>query len=397
MQDLVGAAQQIMSEKQYEGEVRSNLQAAIEVRLGLLTRRAIGRIFECHDSIPDVSELLVHPTIIELDYLSQDHACLLTLLLLSAIREEIRVNPKRRQPGLHHITVVEEAHNIVGRSGPAKASEDTADPKAFAAQYVSRMLAELRALGEGIIIADQLPSAVAPEVVKNTGTKLAHRLVSIDDREELGGAMLLGSTKTEEIARLSPGEAYFYAEGLHLPRRVRCLNANAYLNLGPPPSGLEILPYVREDAWYLDCQERLAMTILDVILVHIVELYDAIGDAVSQAVVILTQDVPLATAVEDPAQRVRALNAAYAHLHDVAEALMHEVETAFVAKIWTPRTLDVQDACERFPTVSQQMAVIFARCQDDMWPKYESVIEAIKNGLEQIRAVLELNTINEHD
>lgn len=390
MQDLVGAAQQIMGEKQYEGEVRSNLQAAIEVRLGLLTRRAIGRIFECYDNIPNVAELLAHPTIIELDYLSQDHACLLTLLLLSAIREEIRVNPQRRQPGLHHITVIEEAHNIVGRSGPAKASEDTADPKAFAAQYVSRMLAELRALGEGIIIADQLPSTVAPEVVKNTGTKLAHRLVSIDDREELGGAMLLGSTETEEIARLSPGEAYFYTEGLHLPRRVRCLNANAYLKLGPPPSGLEILQYMCDDAWHLDCQERRAMTVLDVLLLHIVELYDAIADGASQAAVILTQDVPLATVVEDPAQRVRALNAAYAKLLDVAETLTHNVEIGFVAKIWTPRKLDIQDACERFPTVSQRMEDMIVKCENGIWPKYEAVIEEIRSGLNQIQASIGL-------
>ena len=231
MANLVEAAGRIMEKKKYEGEIKSNLQAAIEVRLGMLTRRAMGRIFQCETCIPSIKELLEYPTIIEMDYLSQDHACLLTLFLLSAIREHIKIDPNRRRKDLHHVTVIEEAHNIVGRTGSAKASEEIADPKAFAAQYISRMLAELRALGEGIIIADQLPSAVAPEVVKNTGTKLAHRLVSNEDRKDLGGAMLLGDTEIEEIARLKPGEAYFYTEGLHLPRRIRCLNANVYLEL----------------------------------------------------------------------------------------------------------------------------------------------------------------------
>ena len=126
------------------------------------------------------------------------------------------------------------------------------DPKAFAAQYISRMLAELRALGEGIVIADQLPSAVAPEVVKNTGTKLAGRLVALDDREFLGGTMLLGPAQIEEMARLSVGEAYIYHEDLYAPRRCRALNAHAYLDLKnhPFPMGDEILPHLEKDAWF---------------------------------------------------------------------------------------------------------------------------------------------------
>ena len=251
MVDLLTAAGRIMESKKYEGEIRSNLQAAIEVRLGMLTRRSMGRTFRCQSNIPRVSDLLQYPTLIEMDYLSQDHACLLTLFLLTSIREQIKVNDERRTRALHHVTVIEEAHNIVGRTGTAKASEEIADPKAFAAQYVSRMLAELRALGEGIIIADQLPSAVAPEVVKNTGTKLAHRLVSNEDREDLGGAMLLDGLQVEEIARLEPGEAYFYTEGLHSPRRVQCLNANAYLHLADHIDAPSIAAIISKEDWFV--------------------------------------------------------------------------------------------------------------------------------------------------
>ena len=256
MNDLAEAAGRIMEKKKYEGEIKSNLQAAIEVRLGMLTRQAMGRIFQNQTCMPSIAELLEYPTIIEMDYLSQNHACLLTLFLLSAIREQIKIDPKRRHKDLHHVTVIEEAHNIVGRTGSAKASEEIADPKAFAAQYISRMLAELRALGEAIIIADQLPSAVAPEVVKNTGTKLAHRLVSNEDREDLGGAMLLGGTEIEEIARLKPGEAYFYTEGLHLPRRVRCLNANAYLELTEFIDADSLRSVITEEDWFNDNKDN---------------------------------------------------------------------------------------------------------------------------------------------
>ena len=268
MVDLLQAADRTMESKNYEGEIRSNLRAAIQVRLGLLTRRAMGRIFSAPRSVPSANDLLTYPTIIEMDYLPQDHACLLTLFLLTSLREQIRIDPDRRKGGLHHGTVIEEAHNIVGRTGAAKASEDITDPKSFAAQYISRMLAELRALGEGIIVADQLPSAVAPEVVKNTGTKLAHRLVSNQDREDLGGTMLMGSVEIEELARMSVGEAYFYTEGLHRPRRVRCLNSAAYLDLEDRalPVGADIIPYLEGDQWFIDARSARARMAVDGLL-----------------------------------------------------------------------------------------------------------------------------------
>ena len=113
MTDLFKATGAVLQSKSYEGEIQSNLRAMIEVRLGLLTRRAMGRIFDCRRSMPDIGELLRHPTIIEMDYLSQNHACLLTLFLLASMREQIRTDPDRRTKGLHHVTVIEEAPDIL--------------------------------------------------------------------------------------------------------------------------------------------------------------------------------------------------------------------------------------------------------------------------------------------
>lgn len=278
MDDLVAASKRILESKSYEGEVRSNLRAAIEVRLGLLVRRSVGQIFRCTNGVPAVPKLLAHPTIVEMDALSQEHACLLTLFLLSAIREQIRVDPSRNRGDLRHVIVVEEAHNIVGRSGPAQGSEENANPKAFAAEFVARMLAELRALGEGMVIADQLPSAVAPEVIKNTGTKIANRLVSKDDREDLGATMLLGPTEIEELARLSAGEAYFYTDGFYRPRRVRGLNASAYLRLPGFPNGRAILSFLAADKWYRHSEMRRIQFRLDCLMEEMETLRDFIEE-----------------------------------------------------------------------------------------------------------------------
>jgi len=140
----------------------------------------------------------------------------------------------------------------VGQSSPQSGGEGQSSSKAFAAEYVTRMLAELRALGEGIAIIDQLPTAVSSEVIKNTGTKLSLRQVSEDDRELLGSTMLLDTQQVQELARLRVGEGFFYNEKLHSPRRVRCLNAYEYLNLSAEmyPDSKVITGILYQDEWF---------------------------------------------------------------------------------------------------------------------------------------------------
>ena len=258
MSDLVYTAKTVMADKGYEGEVRSNLSAAIDVRLSSLTRLNVGTIFDCRHSLPSIRDLLAHPTIIEVQNLNPDQVCLVIMFLLSAILEEIRIS-RTYGKKLQHVTVIEEAHNIVGRMEQAQPSSEFADPKAYAAEHIVRMLAEIRALGEGIIIADQLPSAVAASVVKNTGTKLAHRLVSLVDREDLGGAMLLQGEQMEEIARLEPGQAYYFTEGLYAPLQIIGLDAQTFLGLNEksPPDNHQLQEKVAEEEWHIALKKRL--------------------------------------------------------------------------------------------------------------------------------------------
>lgn len=249
MSDLVAATERVLKEKGYSSETNSDIRAALEVRLGVLIRRSIGRVFQCRHSAPQIDHLMAVPAIIEFDRLHPEQACLLTLFLLTNIREYLKTVPK---PGKdpRYIIIIEEAHNIVGRTGQALPSPDVADPKAFAAEYVCRMLAELRALGVGIIIVDQLPSAVAPEVIKNTSSKLAFRQVAKEDREELGAAMLFGQTEMEEIARLNTGDAFFFTEGYHRPRRIKTTNLHNQFDFHASTLNGEIVPYLRDDVWY---------------------------------------------------------------------------------------------------------------------------------------------------
>lgn len=247
---LVHAVRACLTAKGYSPDVSSDIRAAIDVRLGTLMRRTMGRIFQCPVSVPDVNHLLTTPTIIELDRLSSEHAALVTLFLLTAIREAIKVTPRKGKDDRPRIVLfIEEAHNVVGRSTDARMSEDAADPKAFAAEYITRMLAELRALGVGIVISDQLPTAVAPEVIKNTASKIAFRQVAEEDRKQIGATMLFGPIEETEIARLQPGSAYWFTEGYFGPRRIITADLRAEAPLPTPTDG-ELRQSLEQAPWF---------------------------------------------------------------------------------------------------------------------------------------------------
>ena len=255
--ELSNMARKVLREKGYSGETDSDIRAALDVRLGSLTRGSMGRVFQSRFSVPSVRELISAPTLIEMEQLSRDHASLLILFMLTAIRERLITSSLTSdRPRL--AIVIEEAHNLVGRTGPARASEEAADPRAFAAEAVCRMLVEFRALGVAVIIVDQHPSAVAPEVIKATTTKLALRQVDEQDREDLGAAMLMGPMEMEEMARLEVGEAYLYTDGLYAPRRIRTIDLESRLGIGRPVLRDRIVPLIKDEDWYRQAALRRA-------------------------------------------------------------------------------------------------------------------------------------------
>ncbi len=83
------------------------------------------------------------------------------------------------------------------------------------------MLAEIRAYGEGIVVAEQIPTKLVPDVVKNTALKVVHRLPAYDDRRLVGAAMNLDEDQSREVVSLPPGVAAVFADGMDRPLRVR--------------------------------------------------------------------------------------------------------------------------------------------------------------------------------
>ena len=208
-----------MNKTNYDGEVKGNIRSVLEMRIGSLLRREKKEIFDVKESTLKPEEWLQKPIIIELEALGENLANFVTLLLCTIIREVLKVKPyKNKKP--RHVIFIEEAHNLISPKSQVENGEDS-NPKIAATAYIVKMLAEVRALREGIIIADQLPSAMAPEVIKNTNIKIVHRLTSGDDRELVGSTMSASPMQMESLATYIPGKALFSYEDLLRPYEIQ--------------------------------------------------------------------------------------------------------------------------------------------------------------------------------
>src|SRR5690606_5962781 len=92
------------------------------------------------------------------------------------------------------------------------ASTDVGDPARKAVTMFTDMLAEMRAYGEGFIIADQIPSDLAPQIIKNTDVKIVHRLTAPDDRKVVAQSIDLNEEQTRHLTTLEPGVAVVHSE-----------------------------------------------------------------------------------------------------------------------------------------------------------------------------------------
>ena len=88
-------------------------------------------------------------------------------------------------------------------------------------EMFANLLAEVRKYGEGLIIADQIPNKLVSDVIKNTNTKIVHRLFAADDRNTIGDAMGLSDEQKEFLPMLQPGETIMYCGGWHGPVRLK--------------------------------------------------------------------------------------------------------------------------------------------------------------------------------
>ena len=217
--EFLRAMREVTDGLTYAGEVRANIDAASIRRAEQLVRGATGSAFVT-DQPNDIERLLDHPVILELKSLGTgDEQALMMALLLNAITEHYQ-SVRGPSSKLVHVTLVEEAHRLLARSAGGKAAED-AQAKERAAEAFANTLAENRKYGEGVIIAEQIPSKLVQDAVKNTNLKIMHRLTAEDDRRYLGETMGMDEAQRLFATRLQVGEALLYSDEFAEAAHVR--------------------------------------------------------------------------------------------------------------------------------------------------------------------------------
>ena len=222
LQDVYDNLQKEIDASSYDAELKGNVRAFLQVRLGGLMERDAGELFNVRLSTLKPDEWLTTSAIVELEVLGEQAKNFFVLLVCHYVLETLRANPNGgigkdgKSMPVRHVIFIEEAHNIIAPS-TQQAGADSVDPKISATAYIVKMLAEVRALREAIVIADQLPTALASEVTKNTGFKLVHRLTSQDDREQIGTAISASPLQLERMASFTSGRAFIYHERTKKP------------------------------------------------------------------------------------------------------------------------------------------------------------------------------------
>ena len=170
----------------YDKEVSSNIRSALEARIHSLMIGGKGAMLNTSRSVPIVS-LLSCPTVLELEDIGDDETKSFVIGILLVQLYEYRKCQKDKINGakkLQHILIVEEAHRLLKH-----VSEEANPTQAKSVEFFCNMLAEIRTYGQGIFIADQIPTKLAPDTIKNTNLKIVHRTVAREDREAIGQAM----------------------------------------------------------------------------------------------------------------------------------------------------------------------------------------------------------------
>lgn len=226
IEDLYLKIPSVVTAMGYDSKMRNDLIGSLQARINSLRLGAKGDTLNVKKSFP-IDEILKKNVVIELEDIGDDDvkAFIISMLLIQLV--ELRRQEKDCQLEVKHLLLIEEAHRLL--KNVQSGTGENADPRGAAVEFFCNLLAELRSKGQGFLIADQIPSKLAPDLIKNTNIKIVHRTVDKEDRELMGGAMHMTEEQTDYLSSLKMGEAAIYSEGDNRPKLIKPNYAGKYI------------------------------------------------------------------------------------------------------------------------------------------------------------------------
>ena len=206
--DVARNIKEIIDTSEYDTENKGAYKGSLLTRLQALTTGINGTIFVADELTPE--ELFDNNVIVDLSRVgSSETKALIMGMLVLKLQEYRMAETSRMNSRLKHITVLEEAHNLLRRTSTEQ-SPDSANLMGKSVEMLSNAIAEMRTYGEGFIIVDQAPGLLDMAVIRNTNTKIIMRLPDQGDRELVGRAANLNDDQITELAKLPCGVAAVY-------------------------------------------------------------------------------------------------------------------------------------------------------------------------------------------
>lgn len=206
--DVARNVRAILDESEYDAENKGAYKGSLLTRLNSLTNGLNGMILTPKEIGDDA--LFESNAIVDLSRVgsAETKSLLMGLIVLKLQEHRMASSGGMNQP-LRHLTVLEEAHNLLKRTSTEQGSESS-NLLGKSVEMISNAIAEMRTHGEGFVIADQAPGLLDMAAVRNTNTKIIHRLPDLSDRELAGRAANLNDQQIIELARLPKGVAAVY-------------------------------------------------------------------------------------------------------------------------------------------------------------------------------------------
>lgn len=206
--DIVEILPIILNESEFSAETKGNYIGSLVTRVESLTNGLVGQIF---NGIPVPDEVLFNEnTVVDLSRVgSTETKALIMGVLVLKLSEFRQATSKGTNLPLQHVTIMEEAHNLLKRTSTDQGQE-SANVQGKSVEMISNSIAEMRTYGEGFVIVDQSPTAVDISAIKNTNTKIVMRLPEAVDCETVGRSIGLNEEQILELSKLDKGVAAIF-------------------------------------------------------------------------------------------------------------------------------------------------------------------------------------------
>ena len=197
-----------IKESEYSQDTKGDYIGSLSTRLKSLTNGINGEIFTSSEM--NLIKLFEENAIVDISHVGamETKALIMGIIVLKLQEYRVAKATQMNNP-LKHITVLEEAHNILKKTSTEQ-SQESSNMVGKSVEMLTNTIAEIRTYGEGFVIVDQAPNLLDTAVLRNTNTKIVFRLPEEDDRQITGKAMALSDDQIREMAKLETGVATVY-------------------------------------------------------------------------------------------------------------------------------------------------------------------------------------------